>query len=106
MIRNWFTKNLGDAMMAGTSLDSIRELFQVAHEKAGYSHEMAVFIRHESAGQLHCEVKVYFSPATRIVAETVAALPCEQPSTVDLGLLAGSEESWLICFPSGKATGK
>ena len=101
----WSTRNLGDAMLAGESLDQIKALFSSEFEKAGISGEMAVFMRHESEGRLHCEVKVYFSPATVIVAEAVDAIPCRKPSRGDLGLLCGSEESWSVCFPWQGAQG-
>jgi len=96
---NWFTRNLGDAMLAAESLDHIKTLFLSEYEKANSPKEMAVFIRHESEGRLHCEVKVYFSPATTIVAEAVDAVPCKKPSSDGLSLLTGSEESWSDFFP-------
>jgi len=94
----WFTRNLGDAMLAGESLDPIKALFLSEYGKAKNSKEMAVFIRHESEGRLHCEVKIYFSPASASVAEAVGAIPCDKPSPDGLGLLAGSEESWSVLF--------
>ena len=99
----WFTRNLGDAMLAGESLDRIRALFFSEHAKANNSKEMAVFVRHESEGRLHCEVKVYFSPATVVVAEAFDAIPCKKPSSDGLGLLGGSEESWSVFFPKNGA---
>lgn len=98
-MRVWFESNLGDAMLAGESLDHIKALFLSEYEKANRATDMAVFVRHESEGRLHCEVKVYFSPASRVVAEAVDAIPCKKPSTDGLGLLAGSQESWSVFFP-------
>jgi hypothetical protein len=95
----WFARNLGDAMLAGESLDHVKTLFLSEYAKARNSKEMAVFIHHESEGRLHCEVKIYFSPASVVVAEAVDAIPCEKPSPDGLGLLAGSEESWAVLFP-------
>jgi len=95
----WYTLNLGDATLAEESLDQIRTLFSSEYEKAGKSEDMAVFLRHESEGRLHCEVQVYFSPATATVAEAVGASPCRKPSCGGLGLLAGSEMAWLVLFP-------
>jgi hypothetical protein len=98
-LRVWFVSNLGDAMLAGESVDHIKALFLSEYEKANRATDMAVFVRHESKGHLHCEVKVYFSPASLVVAEAVDAIPCKKPSTGGLGLLAGSQESWLVLFP-------
>ncbi len=98
-MRVWFSKNLGDGILACEPLDRLEELFLSVYAKADNPEEMAAFIRHESEGRLHCEVKVYFSPAAFVVAREVDALPCARPSPDGLGLLAGSEDSWLTLFP-------
>ncbi len=95
----WFSKNLGDGILAGEPLGHLEELFLSVYAKADSPKEMAVFIRHESEGRLHCEVKVYFSPASAAVAGEVGAEPCERPSPDGLGLLAGSEDCWSALFP-------
>ncbi len=60
-MNTWFTCNLGDAMLAGESLEHIKTLFSLEYEKANNPKGMAIFIRHESEGRLQCEVKVYFA---------------------------------------------
>ena len=97
----WFTINLGDAMLAEEPLNHIKELFLSEYVKSNGPKEMAVFIRHESEGRLHCEVRVYFSPSSVAVAVAVDAVPCARPSPDDLGLLAGSKAAWLVFFPRG-----
>jgi hypothetical protein len=98
-MRFWFLKNLGDGMLASEPLDHLEELFLSEYTKADCPKEMAAFLRHESEGRLHCEVKVYFSPASVDVAREVDAEPCERPSPDGLSLLVGSEDSWLALFP-------
>ena len=98
-MRNWFLKNLGDAMLAGDQQDRIKQLFLSANSDANSPKEMAAFIRHESEGRLHCEVKIYFSPMSIAVAREVNAEPCEKPSPDGLSILAGSQDSWVILFP-------
>jgi hypothetical protein len=93
MTGSWYSKNLGDAMLAGESLDRIRAQFLSAYRKAGKPGQMAVFVRHQSEGSLHCEVRIYFTPASVVVAKAVGATPCAPPSPDDLGLLAGPENS-------------
>lgn len=95
----WFTKNLGDAMLAGDLLDQICDVFREAYEESGSSEEMAVFIRHESEGRLHCEVHVYFPPASINVASAIDADPCARPAPDGLSLLVGPEGSWTMLFP-------
>jgi hypothetical protein len=98
-MRNWFLKNLGDAMLAGDQQDRIKQLFLLAYSDAGSPKEMAAFMRHESEGRLHCEVKIYLSPMSVAVAREVDAEPCEKPSPDGLSMLAGSQDSWMVLFP-------
>ncbi|WP_246499664.1 hypothetical protein [Thiothrix unzii] len=95
----WFTKNLGDAMLAHPALEQLRELFGQTYGLNGYADDTALFTRHESEGRLHCEVNVYFSPATFSIATVVNATPCRKPIPTDLGLFMGSEAAWPALFP-------
>ena len=96
MTATWYTCNLGDAMLAGEALEEIRAAFA---SRANAAADMAVFIRHESEGRLHCEVHVYFSPAAVDVAAAFDARACTKPSAQGLGLLAGSEAAREALFP-------
>ena len=78
----------------------IEGLLRSAYAKAGNPKDFAAFIRHESEGRLHCEVKIYFSPATAVVAGEVGAEPCAKPSQDGLSLLVGGEDSWATLFPA------
>jgi hypothetical protein len=98
-MNSWFSSNLGDPLLAGKMLDRIDALFRTESARANAPHDMAVFVRHEAEGRLHCEVMVYFSPAAAVVASAVGAARCERPSPQDLGLLAGCEGSWSALFP-------
>ena len=95
----WYSKELGDGMMAATPSAEIEEVFLRLFDIAGKPRNMAVFTRLESEGRLHCEVIAYFSPAAKEVAKTFDAQPCEKPSGAGLGLLAGDEISWSVLFP-------
>jgi hypothetical protein len=99
MMSAWFTKNFGDAMLAGEALAQLEELFLSVYGKSDSANKIAIFIRHESEGRLHCEVKAYFSPDAVIVAKTVGADPCKRPSRDGLSLFIGSEDSWLALIP-------
>jgi hypothetical protein len=99
MMSAWFTKNLGDAMLAGEALAQLEALFVSTYGRSGDSGKMAIFVRHESEGRLHCEVKAYFPPAALALAKTVDADPCARPSRDGLSLLVGSEDAWHAFFP-------
>ena len=100
LVKRWFAKNLGDPMLATESLSRIETLFASQYTTTGADRSgMAVFVRHESEGRLHCEVIVFFSPASVAVARSVDAEPCERPSPDGLGLLLGAEDVWHTLFP-------
>jgi hypothetical protein len=94
----WFAKSLGDAMLAWDSLDQIEALYTSLYEEADSHQDVAVFIRHESEGRLHCEVLAYFSPNSFLLAAELDAAPCERPSKEDLSLHVGPEDSWQTLF--------
>jgi len=99
VMRHWFVKNLGDGMLASEPLHDIKTLLITAFANVGNPQEMAAFSRHESEGHLHCEVKVYFSPATAEVAKNIGAKVCGKPEHYSLSLLVGSKSSWHLLFP-------
>jgi len=96
---SWYTCNLGDAMLAAEPMEDIKASFLSLGGRSAAAADRAVFIRHESEGRLHCEVRVYFSPAAAEVAKACGAVACARPSPRDLGLLAGPETAWDILFP-------
>jgi len=97
----WYSKELGDGMMASMPTDEIQEAFLRSFVAAGKPLTMAVFTRFESEGRLHCDVTAYFSPAAAEIAKAFDAQPCGKPSRAGLGLLAGDELSWSVLFPEG-----
>ena len=97
----WYSVSLGDGMMAPVPSAEIEERFQAAFLAAGKPPEMAVFVRSESEGRLHCEAIAYFSPAAGDVAKAFDAQPCPKPRWAGLGLLAGDERSWPVLFQEG-----
>ena len=94
----WFAKSLGDAMLAWDSLDRIDALYTALYGAADGRQDIAVFIRHESQGRLHCEVVAYFSPDAYLLAAALDAVPCARPSKHDLSLHVGPEDSWQMFF--------
>lgn len=95
----WYSTSLGDGMTSGVVAAEIEEAFARSFASAGSPPAMAVFTRPETEGRLHCEVIVYFSPATREIATAFDAEPCTKPVRTGLILLAGDERSWSVLFP-------
>ena len=98
-VDTWYSKELGDGMMAATPSDEIEKAFLGVFRAAGKPLNMAVFTRLESEGRLHCEVMAYFSPAAKEVAKAFDAQPCGKPARAGLGLLAGDDLCWSVLFP-------
>jgi hypothetical protein len=97
----WYSKELGDGIMASMPSDEIESAFLRLFTSLGKPLDMAVFTRLESEGRLHCEVVAYFSPAAKDIALAFDAEPCEKPFRAGLGLLAGDKLSWSKLFPEG-----
>ena len=97
-LNGWYSINLGDAVLAQVKLGELEAWFSEVFAQSNRPRDMAVFMRHESEGRLHCEVMIYFSPASASLAREFGAEPCERPSPNGLGLLAGSEEAWAVLF--------
>jgi hypothetical protein len=102
MMDTWFSKQIGDGIMAPMPSAQIEEIFLPLFETAGKPVNMALFTRYESEGRLHCEVTAYFSPAAADVAKALDAEPCERPSRTELGLLMGDKLAWSVLFPGGE----
>lgn len=86
---DWHVSNLGDAMLAHDALVAVQKLFDDAVRQRGSPADMALFVRHVSDGQLHCQALVYFTPAAAVIAREFDAVPCARPASRGLDLLAG-----------------
>jgi len=95
----WFSMSLGDPLVAGEPLSDLEARVRAAGATADGPGEMALFVRHESDGGLHCEVRAYFSPSATSVARAVGADPCDRPSPEGLSLLVGAPDVWRTLFP-------
>jgi hypothetical protein len=97
-------------MLAGDALHQIKSLFLFTYAPLEKSTDCqneesnlevsasALFLRHESEGQLHCDVKLYFTPPTASLAVQLGATPCGKPSRDSLSLFVGSEHAWSVYF--------
>jgi hypothetical protein len=99
---NWYSKQLGDGMMAPVPSAEIEKIFLSLFESVGRPLDMAVFTRYASEGRLHCDVTAYFSPAATEVAKVFDAQPCAKPVRAELGLLVGDKQAWSVLFPESE----
>jgi hypothetical protein len=103
MANDWFMQNLGDPMLAINQQEQVKALVAATCAGSEHPNEMAAFIRHESEGRLHCDVKVFFSPSLSTLAKKLGAIRCRKPQAEGLSLLAGCEDSWPILFPEHRS---
>lgn len=98
----WFSKQLGDGILAYESKDQIQAIFTPLFAAAARPVDFAVFTRHELEGRLQCEVVAYFSPAAEGIARQMNAQACERPACAELDLLVGEPACWTVLFPEGQ----
>ncbi len=97
-IQKWSSRVLGDAQTSFLDCRDIAETGEAFFEAAGRPPAMAVFVRNDSEGRLHCEVTVYFSPAAHDLARRFEAKSCERPEAGGLDLLAGDPACWELLW--------
>jgi len=102
-MHTWFSKQLGDGILAYAPKDQIQEMFPALFGAAGRPADMAVFTRHELEGRLQCEVVAYFSLGAEALARQLDAQACKKPSRAGLDLLAGEPGCWTVLFPEGQS---
>lgn len=74
----WHYKNLGDAMLAGSQLEQIKQ---------SADDNMSLLVRYVTKNDLYCEVIVYFPPTAKKLAKQYLASPCLAPKQQDLTAL-------------------
>lgn len=79
----WWSLDLGDAWLAVDALECLHQQWQAfgAHDS------VRLWQRHESEGQLHCRLKVYFPPEAERFALFMKAALCVEPSMTGLSEL-------------------
>ncbi|WP_178114790.1 hypothetical protein [Pseudomonas saliphila] len=90
---SWRVLNLGDPLLADQRLTQVLDAASSACLNAAPGADMAVFQRHESEGRLHCELKLYFSPALDELARSYGARRCRPPTAHDMSQVAGCEQA-------------
>ncbi|MFW1677820.1 hypothetical protein ACFVYJ_08555 [Pontibacter sp. JAM-7] len=83
---HWCCLNLGDAWLADEAMQQLQAGYAVfCRDRA--TEGVALWQRHESDGQLHCQLKVYFPPEAEAFARVAGAQPCARPDVTGLAAL-------------------
>lgn len=96
MQTGWYSKDLGDALMAHLELRQIEAAGLARLASQPDTADFAVFVRHSSEGRLQCAVTVYFTPAAGALASQCQAIRCRKPDRAGLEMLCGDAGSWSL----------
>ena len=83
----WYSLNCGDPALCGSKVQEILLIFERISSACELPPGAAVFARHESNGDLHCELILYFTPEAITVARAVEAIACNKPVSRGLAKL-------------------
>lgn len=88
----WYSLNCGDPTLCDSAVQEALEAFAENHRLGLLSEDAAIFSRHESRGDVHCELILYFAPEAEAVARAVGARCSTKPAPLGLSLIAGARE--------------
>jgi hypothetical protein len=97
---SWFSKNLGNGVVALGPTQDIMNAFTPLFAAAGLPIDMALFSGHDERRN----IIIYFSPGASKLANICGAQPCEKPGREDLALLVGHSGAWEHFDPNPQAT--
>lgn len=85
----WYRLDLGDALVAAPRQHEIEQHVARARSDSVDPEELALYAMWLSEGRLHCELRLYFTPAAATVARACGAVPCAPPDPGALSRIAG-----------------
>jgi hypothetical protein len=97
---SWFSKNLGDGVVAFAPTQDIMNAFTPLFAAAGLPINMAFFSGHDERRN----IIIYFSPGASKLANMCDAQPCEKPGRGDLALLVGHSGALEHFYPNPQGT--
>jgi hypothetical protein len=83
----WHSINCGDPTLCDYTVQNILQAYDSINHADCLPPGAAIFSRHESRGDLHCELILYFSPEATAVAKAVGAMACNKPPPQGLSLI-------------------
>lgn len=85
----WYWKNIGDALLASSVLQQIKQAVIEQFPDAAHDPDIGVFWRQDSENGLHCDVNVYLCPKLAKIAGELDAKRCDKPILAGLECLIG-----------------
>ena len=75
----WHFLNCGDPTLCDHTVQDILQTYDNINRHTQLPPDAAIFSRHESSGDLHCELMLYFNPEATAVARAAGAAACAPP---------------------------
>jgi hypothetical protein len=88
----WYFLNCGDPTLCDHTVQELLQSYGRMLRTKQLPTEAAIFSRHESRGDLHCELILYFNPETKALAEAAGAVACAEPLPHGLSQVSSATE--------------
>ncbi|MCB1688659.1 MAG: hypothetical protein KDI33_09250 [Halioglobus sp.] len=75
----WHYLNCGDPTLCDATVQSLLTTYNSMVRDEQLPPDAAIYSRHESRGDLHCELILYFNPDATAVARVAGAMACNEP---------------------------
>ena len=75
----WYSLNCGDPMLCDHTVEKLKKTYGSMYRNNQLPTDALIFSRHESRGDLHCELVLYFNPSETAVARAAGAVACNEP---------------------------
>ena len=85
----WFSVNLGDALISQPTLIAHQRRLNKIYEEAGCPENLVAVFRHESQ-ELHCQTRLFLTSEFQQLAMLDDAVACGKPGWDNISYLAGN----------------
>ncbi|CAA0094719.1 Uncharacterised protein [Halioglobus japonicus] len=86
----WRYLNCGDPTLCDAKVQELLQTYDNMNRSNQLPLGAAIFARHESLGDLHCDLVLYFNPEAEAVAKAEGAASCAKPLLQGLSQIAPS----------------
>jgi hypothetical protein len=89
----WHAINCGDPTLCDPVVQKVLQTYERVSSTDHLPPGAAIYSRHESRGDLHCELILYFTSEAAVVAQELGAIACNEPAPQGLSLLVNGTSS-------------
>ncbi|MCB1704039.1 MAG: hypothetical protein KDI17_04200 [Halioglobus sp.] len=89
----WHYLNCGDPTLSDPAVQGVIDAFDRIHRHQLLPADAVIYSRHESHGDLHCTLVLYFNPGAAPVASATGATACSRPQPHGLSKLVSNPQA-------------